>query len=224
MNSIYLKITSKLRLFLTSTIFRIKHKIPFGRINIDWASLRKCRIEGSTANLRGSIRAEYSTIIFDGMCSVAKTAEIGASNAGIIIIGGEVSIGPRCVISCTGGEIRIGNQTTFHSDCLISGKVSIGQHCLFANNVTVLSSTHHVYGNGTIRENDAQEQAKDTYDPFQPVQIGSDCWLGANSVILPGVTIAEGTVVGANTVVTKDFPEYSILGGVPAKLIGSRIS
>ncbi|MEW7009873.1 acyltransferase [Lentilitoribacter sp. EG35] len=223
MRSIYLKVLSKLNLLLTSTVFRIKHKIPFGKFNIDQASLKKCDINGSAANLRGFIRASDSTIIFDGTSSVAKTAEIGASNTGKILICENVAVGPRCVISTTGGNIKIGNRSTFFSDCLVSGRVDIGHDCLFANNVTVLSGTHHIYGNGTIRENDAKEQSKSDYNPFQPVQIGSDCWLGANSVVLPGITIAKGTVVGANTVVTKDFPEYSILGGVPAKLIGSRI-
>ena len=52
--------------------------------------------------------------------------------------------------------------------------------------------------------------------------IGSDVWLGANAVVLPGVTIADGTVVSAGAVVTKDTEPYSIVGGIPATKIGMR--
>ena len=56
-----------------------------------------------------------------------------------------------------------------------------------------------------------------------PVEIGDDVWLGTNAIILPGVTISRGTIVGAGSVVTKDFPEYSVIGGNPARLIRSRL-
>jgi len=57
---------------------------------------------------------------------------------------------------------------------------------------------------------------------YDNVSIGDDCWLGANVVVLLGVSISKGAVVGANAVVTKDFPEYSVSTGVPAKVTGSR--
>jgi len=55
-----------------------------------------------------------------------------------------------------------------------------------------------------------------------PIRIGHDVWIGAGAVLLSGVSIGNGAVIGANAVVTKNFPPYSILGGVPAKLIGFR--
>jgi len=54
------------------------------------------------------------------------------------------------------------------------------------------------------------------------VDIGSDVWIGANAVILPGVTVADGTVISAGAVVTRDTEPYSIVGGVPATQIGMR--
>lgn len=53
-----------------------------------------------------------------------------------------------------------------------------------------------------------------------PITIESDVWIGAGSVVLPGVTIGEGAVVGANSVVSKDVPPYTIVWGTPARAIG----
>ena len=54
------------------------------------------------------------------------------------------------------------------------------------------------------------------------VKIGNDCWIASHAVILANVTIGEGSVIAAGSVVTKDVPPYSIVAGVPAKVIGSR--
>ena len=54
------------------------------------------------------------------------------------------------------------------------------------------------------------------------IVVGNDVWLGSNSVVLAGVTIGDGTVIAAGSVVTKDIPEYVIAGGVPAKIIKDR--
>lgn len=60
------------------------------------------------------------------------------------------------------------------------------------------------------------------YEETKPVVIGDDVWIGRRAIIMPGVKIATGTVVGAGAVVTKDTEAYSIVGGVPAKVIGYR--
>ena len=57
---------------------------------------------------------------------------------------------------------------------------------------------------------------------MKPVTIKNDVWIGANTTILGGVTIGKGVIVGAGAVVTKDVPDYTIVGGVPAKEIGFR--
>ncbi|MEE1104690.1 MAG: DapH/DapD/GlmU-related protein, partial [Ruminococcus sp.] len=56
----------------------------------------------------------------------------------------------------------------------------------------------------------------------KPVTIGDDCWIGRRVMILPGVHIAEGCVIGAGAVVTKNIPPYSVAAGVPARVIKSR--
>lgn len=57
---------------------------------------------------------------------------------------------------------------------------------------------------------------------FEPVSIGNDVWIGARVTILPGVHIADGCIIGAGAVVTKDIPEYAIVGGNPARVLKYR--
>ena len=60
------------------------------------------------------------------------------------------------------------------------------------------------------------------FDVFGKVTIGDWVYIGTNSLIMPGITIGDGALIAAGSVVTKDVPEYSIVGGVPAKVIKSR--
>ena len=116
----------------------------------------------------------------------------------------------------------IKDRTTFFSDCIVSGNVSIGCDCLVAKNVSILSGTHVIDGPGSIRENDAlaMKLMPDTLN--KEIEIGDDVWLGSNSIILPGVKLETGVVVGANSVVTKSFPANTVVGGVPAKVLRKR--
>lgn len=206
-----------------SLIFRVRHRLFRGRIRSDNLSISKCAF-GKGLAIRGSLSFSDGGLVMGDKCSLAKFAEVGADEKGAIDISDSVSIGPRSIISTSGGQISIGSKTSFFSDCIISGDVDIGQDCLFANNVTVLSGSHRLVGGGTIRENDAAFSKAPGYKRYERISIGDDCWLGANSVVLAGVALGRGTVVGANAVVTKSFPAYSIVAGVPAKIIGSRLT
>ena len=94
--------------------------------------------------------------------------------------------------------------------CLES--VTIGDGVLLGPNV-VISNGNHEFSGGAYR-----------YDrnSAAPVSIGAGSWIGANATVLAGATIGRGVLVAANAAVTKDVPDYSIAGGVPAKVIGSR--
>ena len=95
-----------------------------------------------------------------------------------------------------------------------TGRVVIGEKCLFAPNVTVTASNYGIV-QGDVAIMDQPKEERD-------IVIGDGAWLGANVVVLAGVTIGEGAVVAAGAVVTKDLPAQCIAGGVPAKVIGTR--
>lgn len=96
------------------------------------------------------------------------------------------------------------------------GSIIIGNHCLISQHVSIVASNHGINRNQLIVEQGWPENKKD-------VVIEDDVWIGANTVVLPGVTIHKGAVIGAGSIVTKDIPEYAIVAGNPAKIIKYRI-
>lgn len=109
------------------------------------------------------------------------------------------------------GDVVIGNHTRIGLHNTIIGPVTIGNHVNLAQGITVTALNH----NFSDAEKRIDEQGVNT----TPVVIGDDIWIGANAVILPGVTIGSHSVVAAGSVVTKDVPPHSLVAGVPAKII-----
>lgn len=87
--------------------------------------------------------------------------------------------------------------------------IYVGDHCLFGPNVTVCTATHPIHP--PLRSREAQYNL--------PVTIGENVWIGAGSVILPGVTIGDNSVVGAGSVVTKDIPANVVAMGSPCRVV-----
>lgn len=133
-------------------------------------------------------------------------------------LGERVSMAPN--VSFRNSErIRIGAGSHIGEHSVIwagntTGRVVIGEKCLFAPNVTLTASNYGIE-QGDVAIMDQPKIERD-------IVIGDGAWLGANVVVLAGVTIGEGAVVAAGAVVTKDVPARSIVGGVPAKVIGER--
>jgi maltose O-acetyltransferase len=98
----------------------------------------------------------------------------------------------------------------------VPNDIKIGMDVMMGVNVTIFGSNHKF----DRTDIPMRKQGMKKYDP---VEIEDDVWIGSNSIILPGRKISKGTIVAAGSVVTKDFPPYSIVGGNPAKLIKSRL-
>jgi len=69
-----------------------------------------------------------------------------------------------------------------------------------------------------------ENEIRDSYAPKGDTLIKSDAWIGMNAMIMPGVTIGEGAIIAAGSIVTKDIPPYTIVGGNPARIIKERFS
>ena len=114
--------------------------------------------------------------------------------------------------SQTIGDISIGDNVwisfALSGNCYIQGGngVIIDDNTIFAPGVKIISANHNF--------NDYKIWKKD-----EPIKIGKKCWIGANVTILPGVELGDNVIVGAGSVVTKNFPSNSVIAGVPSKLI-----
>lgn len=127
------------------------------------------------------------------------------------------SLGQKSVIesySCINnavGDVIIGDHTRIGLHNTIIGPVTIGSHVNLAQGITVTALNH----NFEAPERRIDEQGVST----QQVTISDDIWIGANAVVLPGVTVGNHCVIAAGAVVTKDVPPHSLVAGVPAKII-----
>ncbi len=111
------------------------------------------------------------------------------------------------------GGITIGEDTIVGDHAFLDGRAPlfIGNHVDIASSVMIYNSEHDL-------------EKEDFTARTEPVRIGDYVFIGPRAIILPGVTIGKGAVVAAGAVVTKDVPEFVIVGGVPAKEIGERKS
>lgn len=158
--------------------------------------------------------------------SIGFRSRLDAGSAGQIVLDKRVWASSDVEIE-TNSEVHIGEGTTIQRRCTINGSTRIGAGCIFAPNVFVSSGTHpfRITPHIPIREQERTLAASNrgTGALDRPVWIQDDCWLGANVVVCPGVTIGKGSVVGANAVVTRDVAPYSVVAGAPAKSIGRRL-
>ena len=109
------------------------------------------------------------------------------------------------------GDVIIGDHTRIGLHNTIIGPVDIGNHVNLAQGITVTALNHNF--------SDTNKRIDEQGVSTNPVTIEDDVWVGANAVILPGVTIGEHCVVAAGAIVTKDVPPHSLVAGVPAKVI-----
>lgn len=116
-----------------------------------------------------------------------------------------------CCINNAVGDVVIGDYTRIGLNNTIIGPVTIGSHVNLAQSIVVTALNHNF--------SDPKQYIDEQGVSTMPVVICDDVWIGANAVILPGVTIGEHSVVAAGAVVTKDVPGGCIVAGVPAKII-----
>ena len=115
-----------------------------------------------------------------------------------------------------GTEIQIGDNSGLGVNCQIPNGTIIGNDVMMGENLFIIRHNHK-HDRTDIPMN------RQGLEPLRIVKIDDDVWIGRNVMIMPGVHIKKGTIVGAGCVLTKSFDEYSIIGGVPGKLLKKRI-
>ena len=126
-------------------------------------------------------------------------------------MGGGVKVFGPCKIN---SKTVIGDNTVINSMLVIgSGACIIGSYCHLALNLTIITMNHNYKGNGI---------PYDDTDIEKPVCIEDFVWLGANVTILPGVTIGEGAIIQAGSVVIRNIPPLALAGGNPAEVFAYR--
>jgi acetyltransferase-like isoleucine patch superfamily enzyme len=183
------------------------------------AALRGVRLHPSAAlvGVRSHIRIARGA-------SIGQQCVLRADGAGRVTIAEDVWFARDVEIE-TETHVAIGARTTVQRRCSINGTTRVGSDCIFAPDVFVSSGTHpfREIAHLPIREQERRLAAQGV-SLDAPVWIQDDCWIGTHAVIAPGVTVGKGSVVGANSVVTHDVPPYSVVAGIPARVIGQRLA
>jgi len=138
-----------------------------------------------------------------------------ALDSGRLEIGEGTLLEPGCWLTLgPEARIRIGAGCFLNRETMLAASelIEIGDHVMFANGCFVGDSDHR-YDDRT------RPVTQQGFDLKGPVRIGDSCWFGVGCVVTGGVTIGERTVVGSNSVVTRDLPSGVIAAGAPAKVL-----
>ncbi len=119
-----------------------------------------------------------------------------------IEVGDDVYIGPGATLSASESKIVMGNKI------------------MFGPNVTIMGGDHNASIIGKYMYDIKEKRPEDD----QPVYIEDDVWIGTGAIILKGVRVGKGSIIAAGALVIKDVPPYTIVGGVPAKVLKERFS
>jgi acetyltransferase-like isoleucine patch superfamily enzyme len=152
----------------------------------------------------------------DGLLFMGSRLQIQIGRRGRIRFGRFVWLGDGTKIRCHEGEVAIGDKTVLGQDCTISAyrSVRIGEHCVIADRAMFIDFDH-----GMV-EVERPIRVQGIY--MRDVEVGSNVWIGYGACILRGVTVGDNAVIGTNSVVTRDVPANSVVGGIPARLIRMR--
>jgi acetyltransferase-like isoleucine patch superfamily enzyme len=160
--------------------------------------------------LSGRLMIE-SNVFIDHDARIDFGSERRKRQAGSLFIGHGSTLCKGSIIALYGGRVHIGRHTYIGPYTVLYGHggIEIGDNVLIANHSTIVSSAHNYLDPARLIAHQGET--------FAPVTIENDVWIGSGARILAGVRLCKGSVVGANSVVTKPTPPYSVSYGVPAR-------
>ena len=154
--------------------------------------------------------------ITDGLVFFGRGLELQIGKQGEIRFGRFVWIGDGTKIRCHEGKVEIGDKTVIGQECTFSAyqRVRIGAECVIADRAMFIDFDHGVV------EVDRPIRLQGIYK--RDVEVGSNVWIGYGACILRGVSVGDNSIIGTNSVVTKDVPANAVVGGIPARIIRMR--
>ncbi len=152
----------------------------------------------------------------NGPVFFGRGLELQIGRTGSIDFGRFVWIGDASKIRCHEGRVEIGPKTVIGQECTISAyqRVRIGEQCVIADRAMFIDFDHGVV------EVDRPIRVQGIYK--RDVVVGSNVWIGYGACILRGVRVGDNSIVGTNSVVTRDVPANSVVAGIPARVIRMR--
>lgn len=168
----------------------------------------KQRRAGSRVSFSAYIKG-HDRIEMGHGCKIDSDASIDATRSPGVRLGDKVTLNRYGYLQGGNGGVRIGDRVKINNYAIVNGTggVDIGEDTLIGPGVRIISYQHRYARGATIHSQPAIAL---------PIRIGRDVWLGANAIILAGVTVGDGAVVAAGAVVRKDVPAYAVVAGVPA--------
>lgn len=193
-----------------------------------WSIIRGLKVLLFLKNPKGMLLGKgvtffnISKIHYGKFLRLGNQVYVSALSKNGIQFGDNVSIGAfsRVIVSTSlneiGDKISIGNNVGIGEFAYLggAGSLEIGDECIIGQYLSCHPENHN-YQDTTISIRHQGVTRKG-------IKIGKNCWIGSKVTILDGVTIGNGSIIAAGSVVTKSFPENSIIGGVPAKLLKTR--
>ena len=146
------------------------------------------------------------------MGKVSSAIRVMFLKAFLKAVGKHVTVGSN-VFWGDGRDIELGNHVQVNEEAWIRN-VKVGDHVMIGPRTMILNYGHNTDGDGPMIFQGIRK--------YEQTVIGSDVWIGAGVILLPGITIGTGSIVAAGAVVTKSCEPYSVIGGNPAKLIKKR--
>jgi acetyltransferase-like isoleucine patch superfamily enzyme len=152
----------------------------------------------------------------NGPLFFGRGLELRIAPGGRVEFGRFVWIGDDSKVRCHEGVVEIGDKTVLGQECTISAyrRVRIGEQCVIADRAMFIDFDHGVV--------EVERSIRQQGIYMREVEVGSNVWIGYGACILRGVRVGDNSIVGTNSVVTKDVPANAVVAGIPARIIRMR--
>jgi acetyltransferase-like isoleucine patch superfamily enzyme len=152
----------------------------------------------------------------NGFVFFGRALEIEIGRSGRVDFGRFVWIGDRTKVRCHEGLVEIGSKSVIGQECTFTAyqHIRIGEQCVIADRAMFIDFDHGVV------EVERPIRAQGIYK--RDVEVGSNVWIGYGACVLRGVRVGDNSIVGTNSVVTKDVPANAVVGGIPARILRMR--